>query len=133
MAQAVTFVTGHAKLGEEPDLDWDALARANQTVVVFMGVGTAGTIAARLVAVGRGPETPVAVIENGTRSDEIHAFGTLGELSEIIQRAGIQGPALLIIGEVVALAKDAPSVQPAIPHSAKPSAPSLTDLWRMFS
>jgi uroporphyrin-III C-methyltransferase/precorrin-2 dehydrogenase/sirohydrochlorin ferrochelatase len=133
MAQAVTFVTGHAKLGEEPDLDWDALARANQTVVVFMGVGTAGTIAARLVAAGRGPETPVAVIENGTRSDEIRAFGALGELSEIIQRAGIQGPALLIIGEVVALAKDAPTVQPAIPHSAKPSAPSLTDLWRMFS
>ena len=133
MAQAVTFVTGHAKLGEEPDLDWDALARANQTLVVFMGVGTAGTIAARLVAAGRGPDTPVAVIENGTRSDEIRAFGALGELSDIIQRAGIQGPALLIIGEVVALAKDAPTVQPAIPHSAKPSAPSLTDLWRMFS
>ena len=133
MAQAVTLVTGHAKLGEEPDLDWDALSRANQTVVVFMGVGTAGTIAARLVAAGRGPDTPVAVIENGTRSDEIRAFGALGELSEIIQRAGIQGPALLIIGEVVALAKDAPTVQPAIPHSAKPAAPSLADLWRMFS
>jgi uroporphyrin-III C-methyltransferase/precorrin-2 dehydrogenase/sirohydrochlorin ferrochelatase len=133
MAQAVTFVTGHARLGEEPDLDWDALARANQTVVVFMGVGTAGTIAARLVAAGRGPDTPVAAIENGTRSDEIRAFGALGELSDIIQRAGIQGPALLIIGEVVASAKDAPTVQPAIPHSAKPSAPSLTDLWRMFS
>jgi uroporphyrin-III C-methyltransferase/precorrin-2 dehydrogenase/sirohydrochlorin ferrochelatase len=85
------------------------------------------------VAAGRGPDTPVAVIENGTRSDEIRAFGALGELSDIIQRAGIQGPALLIIGEVVALAKDAPTVQPAIPHSAKPSAPSLTDLWRMFS
>ena len=100
MAQAVTFVTGHAKLGEEPDLDWHALARGNQTVVVYMGVGTAGTIAARLVAAGREAATPVAVIENGTRADEIRAFGVLGELSEIIQRAGIQGPALLIIGEV---------------------------------
>ncbi len=40
MAQAVTFVTGHAALGEEPDLDWHALARPNQTVVVYMGVGT---------------------------------------------------------------------------------------------
>ncbi len=127
-AQAVTFVTGHAKLGEEPDLDWRALARGNQTVVVYMGVGTAGTIAARLVAAGRGRETPVAAIENGTRSDEIRAFGVLGELNEIIQRAGIQGPALLIIGEVAAMAKDAPA-----PAKADKAAPSLSDLWRMVS
>ncbi|MCG8442620.1 MAG: siroheme synthase CysG, partial [Caulobacterales bacterium] len=57
-AQAVTFVTGHAKDGE-PDLDWPALARGNQTVVVFMGVGAAGSIAARLIAAGRAPSTPV--------------------------------------------------------------------------
>ncbi len=105
VAQAVTFVTGHAKLGQTPDLDWDALARGNQTVVVYMGVGTAGTIAARLVAAGRDAATPVAVIENGTRAEEIRAFGVLGELSEVIERAGIQGPALLVIGEVVAIAK----------------------------
>src|SRR5262244_3067303 len=55
MARAVTFVTGHAALGKEPDLDWQALARPNQTVVVFMGVGTADAIAARLVAAGRDP------------------------------------------------------------------------------
>ena len=132
VAQAVTFVTGHAKLGEAPDLDWNALARTNQTVVVFMGVGTAGTIAARLVAAGRGPETPVAVIENGTRDDEIRAFGALGNLSEIIQVAGIQGPALLIIGEVVALGRDAPRAAVSRIDAPK-AAPSLADLWRMFS
>ena len=131
-AQAVTFVTGHAKLGEEPDLDWHSLARPNQTVVVYMGVGTAGTIAARLVAAGRGPETPVAVIENGTRANEIRAFGALGSLSEIIQTAGIQGPALLIIGEVVAVAKDAQAVVRDAVKGAK-AKPSLSDLWRMFS
>ncbi len=131
-AQAVTFVTGHAKLGEEPDLDWQALARPNQTVVVYMGVGTAGTIAARLVAAGREPATPVAVIENGTRANEIRAFGALGSLSEIIQTAGIQGPALLIIGEVVAVAKDAQSIARDAVKAAKVS-PSLSDLWRMFS
>ena len=130
MAQAVTFVTGHAKLGEEPDLDWHALARGNQTVVVYMGVGTAGTIAARLVAAGREASTPVAIIENGTREDEICAFGVLGELSEIIQRAGIQGPALLIIGEVAALAKDAPAQKAGGGAKVKPS---LSDLWRMLS
>ncbi len=128
-AQAVTFVTGHAKLGEEPNLDWHALARPNQTVVVYMGVGMAGTIAARLTGAGRNPSTPVAVIENGTRANEIRAFGVLGSLSDIIQQAGIQGPALLIIGEVVAVAKDAAGKSAARTKDD----PLLTDLWRMFS
>ncbi len=129
MAQAVTFVTGHAALGEEPDLDWAALARTNQTVVVFMGVGTAGTIAARLVAAGRDPATPVAVIENGTRQNEISAFGALGDVADVIQVAGVQGPALLIIGEVVALAQrnQAPSAPP------RAVAPKLSALWEMLS
>ena len=159
VAQAVTFVTGHAKLGQEPDLDWRSLARGNQTVVVYMGVGTAGTIAARLVAAGREASTPVAVIENGTRSDEIRVFGVLGELSDIIQRAGIQGPALLIIGEVVAVARSQSRASEARPGtlsvpetveqvaakkgsrvependsvSGDKSMPMLSDLWRMFS
>ena len=172
VAQAVTFVTGHAKLGQTPDLDWDALARGNQTVVVYMGVGTAGTIAARLVAAGRDAATPVAVIENGTRAEEIRAFGVLGELSEIIVRAGIQGPALLVIGEGVRVAAtwslplegggqvgvslgahqrisgseegdphlnvlaDAPASVAPPPSRGRSDgevAPSLSDLWRMFS
>lgn len=130
VAQAVTFVTGHAALGAEPDLDWTALARPNQTVVVFMGVGTAGTIAARLVAAGRDPSTPIAVIENGTRGNEISAFGALGDVAELIQSAGINGPALLIIGEVVALA-ERNHVAAASP--AKASKPKLSSLWEMLS
>jgi uroporphyrin-III C-methyltransferase/precorrin-2 dehydrogenase/sirohydrochlorin ferrochelatase len=129
MAQAVTFVTGHAALGEEPDLDWPALARPNQTVVVFMGVGTAGTIAARLISAGRDPATPVAIIENGTRQNEIGAFGALGNVAEIIQSAGIQGPALLIIGEVVALAQRNHAAAPP----AKAAKPSVSSLWEMLS
>ena len=129
MAQAVTFVTGHAALGQEPDLDWAALARPNQTVVVFMGVGAAGTIAARLVAAGRDPATPVAVIENGTRQNEIGVFGALGNVVELIQSAGIQGPALLIIGEVVALARRNQTA--AMP--AKVAKPTVSSLWEMLS
>ena len=112
MAQAVTFVTGHAALGAEPDLDWTALARPNQTVVVYMGLGAAPSIAARLIAAGRAAETPVAVIENATRDSEKRAFGRLGELSRIIQGAGIEGPALLVIGEVAALADRASTTRP---------------------
>jgi uroporphyrin-III C-methyltransferase len=129
MAQAVTFVTGHAALGDEPDLDWHALARANQTVVVYMGVGNADVIAARLIAAGRDPVTPVAVVENGTRANEIAAFGALGNLPEIIQSNGIAGPALLIIGEVAALAKREASA----PAASKAPKPTLASLWRMLS
>ncbi|HVY88953.1 MAG TPA: uroporphyrinogen-III C-methyltransferase [Hyphomonadaceae bacterium] len=128
-AQAVTFVTGHAKLGEEPDLDWSALARPNQTVVVYMGVGTADAIAARLIAAGRDPATPAAVIENGTRENEIQAFGALSDLSDTIQRAGIQGPALLIIGEVVAIAQQG-AASAARVRIAKPT---IASLWEMLS
>ena len=129
MAQAVTFVTGHAALGQEPDLDWQALARPNQTVVVFMGVGTAGTIAARLVAAGRDPVTPIAVIENGTRANEISAFGQRGNVAAVIYAAGINCPALLIIGELVALAqRHHPASAPG-----KAAKPKLSSLWEMLS
>lgn len=134
MAQAVTFVTGHAALGQEPDLDWDALARPNQTVVVFMGVGVAGTIAARLIAAGRDPATPVAVVENGTRANEITAFGALGNVADVIYSAGINGPALLIIGEVTALAQRKPAAAaPGRAEKPNSSSPNLSSLWEMLS
>ncbi|MEH6808089.1 MAG: siroheme synthase CysG [Hyphomonas oceanitis] len=106
-AQSLTFVTGHARAGGVPDLDWASLARPAQTVVVFMGVGTSATIAEKIIAAGRAPSTPVAVIENGTRDNEIRVFGTLAELPHLIQRAGIKGPALLVIGEVAGLPAEA--------------------------
>jgi uroporphyrin-III C-methyltransferase / precorrin-2 dehydrogenase / sirohydrochlorin ferrochelatase len=129
IAQAVTFVTGHAALGAEPDLDWTALARPNQTVVVFMGVGTADVIAARLIAAGRDPSTPVAVVENGTRENEISAFGALGNVADVIQANGIQGPALLIIGEVAALARH----EGRAGETTKAAKPTLASLWGMLS
>jgi uroporphyrin-III C-methyltransferase/precorrin-2 dehydrogenase/sirohydrochlorin ferrochelatase len=102
-AQAVTFVTGHAKAGGVPDLDWPSLARRGQTVSVYMGVGTAAAIAEKLIEAGRAPQTPVAVIENGTRENEVRAYGMLEELPQLIEAHGIKGPALLIIGEVAGL------------------------------
>ena len=129
-AQSVTFVTGHAALGKEPDLDWAALARPNQTVVVFMGVGTAGMIAARLIAAGRAPSTPIAIVENATRANAISVFGSLDRAAELIQTSGINGPALLIIGEVVSVAKGASGAKA---EGKAAAAPTLSDLWRMFS
>lgn len=103
-SQAVTFVTGHAKGDEDPELDWAALAALKNTLVVYMGVGKAAAISGNLIRHGRELSTPVAVIENGTRPEQIVVKGALGELPALIDRAGIKGPALLVIGEVAALA-----------------------------
>ena len=101
-AQAVTFVTGHAAKGEEPDLDWAALGRGNETVVVYMGVSTAPVIAARLIEAGRAASTPALVVENASLANERRIVTTLGALGEAT--AGLEGPALLVIGEVAAMA-----------------------------
>ena len=106
LAQAVTFVTGHAAFGADPDLDWASLAKANQTVVIYMGVSTAPKIAARLIEAGRAGSTPALVIENASLASERRIPTTLATLGG--DAAGLEGPALLVIGEVAALdfAKD---------------------------
>jgi len=101
-AQAVTFVTGHAASGGEPDLDWESLAKANQTVVIYMGVSTAAGIAARLTAAGRQGSTPALIVENASRADERRIVTTLAGLAQAAE--AVRGPALLIVGESMALA-----------------------------
>jgi uroporphyrin-III C-methyltransferase len=108
LAQAAIFVTGHAASGGEPDLDWASLAKTNQTVVVYMGLSTAPGIAARLIGAGRSASTPVLVVENASLANERRILSTLGQLSDAVQ--GLEGPALLIIGEVAALAVTSPIV-----------------------
>ncbi len=102
LAQAVTFVTGHAAKGEEPDLDWESLAKPNQTVVIYMGVSTAAGIARRLTQAGRNPATPALIVENASRADERRIVTRLEALAEAA--ASLKGPALLIVGESMALA-----------------------------
>jgi uroporphyrin-III C-methyltransferase len=102
-AQAVTFVTGHATKGSEPDLDWESLARANQTVVIYMGLSMAAPIATRLMTAGRNGSTPALIVENASRADERRLVTTLAGLAEAA--AALSGPALLIVGEAMALAQ----------------------------
>jgi uroporphyrin-III C-methyltransferase len=101
-AQAVTFVTGHAAAGKEPNLDWESLARANQTVVIYMGLSQAAPIAGRLMAAGRVGATPALIVENASRADERRLTTTLSGLADAA--SGLSGPALLIVGEAMALA-----------------------------
>lgn len=105
-AQSVTFVTGHAAEGGEPDLDWESLAKANHTVVIYMGLSTAGAISARLLEAGRAGSTPALIVENASRADERRVVTTLAGLSAAA--AALNGPAILIVGEAMALAATLP-------------------------
>lgn len=101
-AQAIQFVTGHCKKDGQ-ELDWQSLAKPNQTLAIYMGVIKSPHIQAELLQHGRKADTPVAVIENGTRKNQRVVTGQLGELADLIERNSIVSPALLIIGEVAAL------------------------------
>ena len=102
-AQALTLVTAHAEEGA-PDLDWAALARGNQTLAIYMGVSSAGATARHLIDHGLAPATPVAVIENGTLPEQKTEIGRLDRLEATVAQAGITGPALILVGEVIAQA-----------------------------
>lgn len=99
-AQSVIFITGHCR----PDgdaLEWSTLARGRQTLAIYMGTVKSAEISQQLIAHGRAPHTPVAVIGRGTRQDQQVLTGTLAELEQLAQQAPT--PALLVIGEVVNL------------------------------
>jgi uroporphyrin-III C-methyltransferase / precorrin-2 dehydrogenase / sirohydrochlorin ferrochelatase len=101
-AHSVTFVTGHAdKDGREPD--WGALARPGTTAVFYMGLARVGQIAAQLTAHGAAATLPAAVIAQGTLEDQRVITGTLADIETLTAGSKVQSPALLIVGEVVAL------------------------------
>jgi len=99
-AKSVTFVTGHGRDGE-PDLDWTALAAQEQTIVFYMGVSNAQTISRRLVEHGLSMSTPVAVVVNGTLDSQKTLTSTLANLPDDVAATEIDGPALMIVGDVV--------------------------------
>ena len=98
VARGVTFLTGHARDGAEPD--WQALVRSRTTLVVYMGLKNLPKIVGALKSAGMDPATPACIIENGTRSDQRQLVTTLAGL----RSEGFTGPALLVIGDVVRFA-----------------------------
>ncbi|OHC62031.1 MAG: uroporphyrinogen-III C-methyltransferase [Rhodocyclales bacterium GWA2_65_20] len=101
-AQSCVFVTGHLKDGSI-DLDWQALARPQQTVVIYMGVGSLAEICRQLVAHGRAAETPAACVRHATLPSQMAVVGTLASLPAAVAAAGLQQPALIVVGSVVSL------------------------------
>ncbi|EUC01091.1 uroporphyrin-III C-methyltransferase [Rhizobium sp. CF080] len=102
MSRAITLATGHAA-GSPGDLDWKALAKTGEPIVVYMGVGTIGTIARLLVEGGLSPETPVAVLMAATTPDERSLTATLATVEVEVERQKFAAPALIVIGRIVSM------------------------------
>jgi len=101
-AQACIFLTGHTKTGRL-SADWATVLRPNQTVVIYMGLAFLDELMRDFIANGADPNTPVALVENGTRPNQKVATGTVSTIAGIAKSEEIAGPALTIIGSVVTL------------------------------
>jgi uroporphyrinogen III methyltransferase / synthase len=104
LTSTIAFVTGHEEPGKESSgIDWSALATGIGTLVFFMGVKNLPTIVSELVARGRAPETPVALVRWGTTPEQATVSGTLADIVARVRAAGLKAPAIIVVGEVVGL------------------------------
>jgi uroporphyrinogen III methyltransferase / synthase len=103
---AVVLLTGHedpAKPGAS--VRWEDYSRLKATLCIYMGVKNLGTITARLEAGGMPASTPAAIVESATTESHRTILGTLGTLSDLADAAGVEAPAMIIIGEVAAFSE----------------------------
>jgi uroporphyrin-III C-methyltransferase/precorrin-2 dehydrogenase/sirohydrochlorin ferrochelatase len=106
VAHDFAVVSGHLPPGHPESLvSWEALAGLDGTLVLMMAVDNAGAIAEALVAHGRRADTPVAVVSDGTMPAERTVLATLGTLGERIAEDGVRPPAVIVVGDVVAVAR----------------------------
>ncbi|MGE8214018.1 siroheme synthase CysG [Stenotrophomonas sp.] len=133
-AQQLRLVTAHCKDSLDT-LDWPELAQPRQTLVFYMGVAALAQIRKRLLGAGLPANTPFALIENGSRANQRVVRGPLQQLPDTAAQHQVQSPALLILGDVAALADELHwfgtppllATPPASSLSAKTAAPTLAD------
>lgn len=101
-AQSVRFVTGHLKVGGTP-LPFAEMASNNQTLVFYMGLVELASICSQLIAAGKDPKTPAALVEKGTTPQQRVHIGDLTNLADLVAKNDVKAPTLLIIGTVVTL------------------------------
>ncbi|MGZ5398431.1 MAG: uroporphyrinogen-III C-methyltransferase [Nocardioides sp.] len=105
VAHGFTVLSGHIPPGHPDSLvDWGAAARIGGTLLLMMAVENAPAIASELVEHGRAPETPVAVVCDGTMPAERTVLATLGTLADRLSAEQVRPPAIIVVGEVVAVA-----------------------------
>jgi uroporphyrinogen III methyltransferase/synthase len=101
---SVAFVTGHESHGKaSSEIDWEGLSLGSGTVVFYMGIKNLPQIAENLLAHGRSPQTPVALIRWGTRPEQEVLVGTLSDIAQKAKEASFRAPAITVVGEVVNL------------------------------
>ncbi|MCL4425497.1 MAG: uroporphyrinogen-III C-methyltransferase [Firmicutes bacterium] len=104
LSSSLAIVTGHEEPGKrDSSLRWKELATATDTLVFAMGMENLAHLSARLQENGRSPQTPVAVIQWGTRPEQKTVVGTLADIAAVVQAAGLTSPAIIVVGEVVRL------------------------------
>jgi uroporphyrin-III C-methyltransferase len=100
--QSVTFVTGHDQSGETPSsLDWPAISRGSQVIVIYMGIKHIGQIAGALLAAGRPAAEPVAVVSDATTDRQRVLETTLGAVEADLAASGLEPPAIICVGRAV--------------------------------
>jgi len=99
-SQGAIFVTGHGKTVES-NPDWATLAKLNLTLVIYMGIARCGDIQAALLAGGKSPSTPVAVVQSATAAAQEQLITTLGQLPAALAASRIGSPSIIVIGDVV--------------------------------
>ena len=102
VSQSLVLMTAHGQNSVDT-LDWPSLARDRQTLAVYMGVRRFPELMDKLIAHGRPPDTPVAIIERGTTDRQRIVRGTLGQLMLLAEAHRVESPTMLIIGDVAAL------------------------------
>lgn len=118
VARSLHLITAHGAEEELPAQDWRALAESGGTLAVYMGTRTLPRVAAALIAAGMAPETPAIAVESASLPGERRIPATLGGIAAAVTAAGVDGPTLVLIGAVVALAASATAPSCAIERHA---------------
>lgn len=114
-SSSVTFVTGHEAVGKyRPEVDWQAIARGSETIVIYMGVHNLPNIVQALTGAGLAADTPIALIRWGTRPEQSELVATLSSIETEMQATGFAAPAIAVIGNVVNLREQLAACQPAV-------------------
>ncbi|MDQ0245570.1 uroporphyrin-III C-methyltransferase [Bacillus fengqiuensis] len=105
LGRSFAVVTGHCVSGKPENIRWEYLAHGVDTLAIYMGIKNLPYICNQLLSCGKNPQTPIAVIEQGTTSYQRTVAGTLETIVEVVKREQIANPAIIVIGEVVKLSE----------------------------
>ncbi|MDQ0971812.1 uroporphyrin-III C-methyltransferase [Neobacillus niacini] len=101
LGSSFAVVTGHKPKGKPTDINWKSLATAVDTLAIYMGITNLPYICEELLKCGKKEDTPVAIIQQGTTLAQRTVTGTLSSIVSVVEKEGIQNPAMIVVGEVV--------------------------------